>query len=103
MDKLLTIWPAYAPTAAIVGLGLAMKSLWGTRLTRVAIWTARILFLVMGVVWELSTDSPPWIRVLNGIFAAFVFSVVFSKILESLCASQQTKPPVTPSDSQSVS
>src|ERR1700733_10524369 len=101
MDKLLTLWPVYAPSAAIVSLGLAMRTLWGIRLTLIAIWVARILFAVMGVGWEITTDSAPWIRVLNGIFAAVVFSVVFSKILESLCAHQKSvQRPATPSDSQ---
>ena len=101
MDRLLTLWPLYAPAAAIVGLGVAMRTLWGVYLSRVAIWTGRIIFVVMGVAWELSTDSPLWLRVLNGVFAAIVVSVVFSKILESLCASQQSdQQPVTPSASQ---
>jgi hypothetical protein len=81
MDRLLTLWPLYAPAAAIVGLGVAMRTLWGVYLSRVAIWTGCIIFVVMGVAWELSTDSPLWLRVLNGVFAAIVVSVVFSKIL----------------------
>ena len=101
MDRLLTLWPLYAPAAAIVGLGLAMRSLWGVYLSRITIWIGRIVFVAMGVAWELSTNSPFWIRALNGVLAAIVVSVVFSKILESLCVSQQSAPQsVTPSASQ---
>ena len=91
MDAILTIWPAYAPAFGIVSLGLAMRTLWGARFSYVAIWTGRTVFLVMVVAWEISTDSPFWIRALNGVCAAFVVSVVFSKILESLCAGQKSE------------
>jgi nitrate reductase NapAB chaperone NapD len=67
-----------------------MRTLWGVYLSVIAIWVGRIVFVVMGVAWELSTDSPLWIRTLNGVLASIVVSVVFSKILESLCASQNT-------------
>ena len=89
MDKLLTIWPAYAPAVALVGYGLAMRSLWGIGWTIVVVWVARVVFVVTGIAWEVSTDSPFGIRVLNGIFAAIVVSLVFSRILESLCAAQK--------------
>lgn len=89
MDKLPTVWPLYAPALTMVGLGLAMRSLWGVWLSRIAIWSGRVIFVVMGFAWELSTNSPLWVRLLNGVLAAFVVSVVFSKILGSLCTSQQ--------------
>jgi hypothetical protein len=56
----------------------------------VTIWVGRVLFMIMGVMWELITDSPFWVRLLNGVFAAIVLSLVFSKILESLCAHQKS-------------
>jgi hypothetical protein len=90
MDKLLTIWPAYAPSAFIVSLGLAMRTLWDVRMSQAAIWFARCLFVVMVVDWQLTTDSAAWIRILNGVFAAIVVSLVFSKILESLCVAQNS-------------
>lgn len=103
MDKLLTIWVVYAPAAAIVAFGLAMRTLWGVRLTRITIWIGRVVFCVVGIIWELTTDSAVWVRVLNGVFAAIVVSVVFSKILEALCATSAEHQSATPSDLRSDS
>ena len=101
MDRLLTLWPLYAPSAAIVALGLGMRTLWGAHRCRVTIWVGRVVFVVLGVAWELSTNNPFWLRALNGVLAAFVVSVVFSKILESICTSQPVSlHPATPPASQ---
>jgi hypothetical protein len=54
-----------------------MRSLWGIGWTIVAVWTARVLFVVMGIAWEISTDSPFGIRVLNGIFAQEAAAPIF--------------------------
>jgi hypothetical protein len=95
MENLLTIWAAlYAPATGIVGIALAMRTLWGDRASHLAVYVAAAVFIVMGVAWELTTYSPWWLRALNGIFAAITVAVVFPKILESLC---QTS---TSSDSQ---
>src|ERR1035437_2744851 len=99
MEKLLRIWPAYAPAAFFVSLALAMRTLWGPLPTRITVWLGRVVFAAMGIIWELTTDSPFWVRVVNGLFAAFVVSIGFSKILEAIC----TTPPATPSDSRSGS
>src|ERR1700722_11341163 len=62
MDKLLTIWPAYARAVALVGFGLAMRSLWGIGWTIVVVWVARVVFVVTGIAWEVSADNPFGIR-----------------------------------------
>jgi steroid 5-alpha reductase family enzyme len=104
MEKLLTIWPAYAPAAFFLSLGLAMRTVWGPHPTRIVVWIGRVVFAVMGIIWELTTDSPLWVRLLNGVFAALVVSVGFSKILEALCSSQRpVEQSATASDSQPVS
>lgn len=97
MEKVLAVWPMYAPAAAIVAFALAMRLLWGARRTWIAIWIARVVFVVSGIAWELSTDSPFWFRALNGIFAAIVASVVFSEILEAVCKSENTANPAATS------
>jgi hypothetical protein len=84
MDKLLTIWPAYAPAAAIVGFGLAMRTIWGMKATQITIYIGWAVFVIMGVAWEVTTPSQFWVRFVNGMFASVVAAIVFPKVLESL-------------------
>jgi hypothetical protein len=98
MDRLLSLWPLYAPSAAIVGLGLGMSRFWGIRPTRIAIYVAATVLVIIGVGWALTTDSPTWVRVVNGMLGASTVSIICPKILISLCA--PTDPPITPSDSR---
>ena len=97
MEKLLTIWPAYAPAFAIVSFGLAMRVFWGLTFTRLAIYFAWVIFVIFGLIWELTTGSALWARLLNGIFASVVAAVVFPEILESICSqtpgASQSGPP----------
>ena len=100
MDRILALWPLYAPAVAIVGFGLGMSRFWGIRPTRITIYVAGVVFVITGVGWALTTDSALWVRVLNGILESVVVSIVLPKILGSLCAFPETATPVTPSDSQ---
>jgi hypothetical protein len=84
MERILTLWPIYAPGIALVGIGLGMIRLEEFKVARALFWGAGIFLAVTDFVWQLVTDSPFVVRALNGSVAGIVIFLIFPILLRWL-------------------
>ena len=89
MEHFLTLWPIYAPAVALVGIGLGMIRLEEFKVCRILFWIAAMFLGFTDFIWQLTTPSPPWFRILNGSIAALAVFVIFPMLLQWLRRRQE--------------
>jgi hypothetical protein len=93
MEFLLKLWPNYAAAATLTGLGLSMARFDEFGIARSLFWIASIFLGVTDFVWQLVTDTPAVLRVLNGVLTAAIVFVVFPLLFVWLRKRQERMSP----------